>query len=176
MKKSFFLIALMVFCCKTSEIPKSNLSVEDKISLTTNCPDDGTCTFEVIPNSSMKILTDDTGALYPQFYKSEAVVLKFEYKKNEQVNTADGGYSELIYLEINEDDLELELENSKLEQVKLLFGRLCFCRGSSGYFKITDGSLSIKKIGNDTYRIDITFTTNKVPQIINSISETFSLK
>lgn len=176
MKKSFFLIALLVFSCKTSEIPKSNSSVEDTILLTTNCPDDGTCTFDVIQNSSMKILTDDIGALYPQFYKSEAIVLKFEYKKEEQTNTADGGYTELIYLEIDKEDLELELENSKLEQVKLLFGRLCFCKGSSGYFKITDGNLSIKKKNEDSYRIDITFTTKEVPQIITAISETFSLK
>lgn len=176
MKILLCILTTLVFSCKTSVIDNQATNDEIKSNLTSNCPNDGSCTFEIISNSSMQITSDETGALYPKFLKSESMVLKYEYKRNEQSNIADDGYSELIYLEIKKDDLELELKNFELKQVKLLFARLCFCRGETGYFEVTDGHLSIFKKNDIDYQIDLTFKTDKVPQLINHISETFVLK
>ncbi len=175
-KNFIFFAIFLLFACKTSTISNDNSNNENKLISSTACPNDGSCLFETIPNSSMKILTDDTGAMYPQFSTSDAIILKFEYKRDEQPNTVDGGYTELIYLEITKDHLEIELIDLDLNQVKLLFGRLCYCKGLTGYYKITDGRLLIITRENDTYQIDLSFKTTEVPQIINHISETFMIK
>lgn len=171
------LVTSILFCsCKSSSKNDVNSNSDNKLNLTTNCPENGSCTFEIIPNSSMNILTDDTGALYPQFQESDAFILKFEYTRDEQPDIEDDGYSELIYLEINKDISKLELTNSELDHVKLLFARLCYCRGASGYYKIRDGHLTITKKENNEYHMDLSFQTNEVPQIIKRISETFIIK
>lgn len=171
-----FIMILMFGSCKTSSDIGLRSNNETKINATTNCPEDGSCAFETIPNSSMTIMTDGIGALYPQFHESNALILKFEYKKDELPNLEDDGYSELIYLEINKDQLELELKNSELDEVKLLYARLCYCKGLTGYYKITNGHLSITKKKNEEYHLELSFQTNEVPQIINHISETFVIK
>lgn len=170
------IVTFLMLSCKTSRNYDENPINDNKLITTTDCPDDGSCFFETIPNSTIYILTDDTGSIYPQFSDSDTTILKFEYKRDEQPNTVDGGYTELIYLEINKDQLEIELIDSELNQVTLLFGRLCYCKGSTGYYKITDGHLLITKKENDTYQIELSFKTTEVPQIINRISETFIIK
>ena len=50
-------------------------------------------------------------------------------------------YSEFIYLEIDKNDEQLILNDEELQKVKMLYGRICFCRGSMGYFKVTEGKL-----------------------------------
>ena len=51
----------------------------------------------------------------------------------------------------------------------MLFGRFCFCRGATGYYKVKEGNLKLKKI-NETYQLDFDFKINEVPQIISKIS------
>ncbi len=171
-----FIATFLLFSCKTSTIYNESSGSDNKKILANACPADGSCFFEAIPNSTMTILKDDIGALYPQFFESDAIILKFEYKRDEQPHTHDGGYNELIYLEIRKDQLEIDLRNSELDKVKLLFGRLCYCKGSSGYYMITDGHLLIKERNKGKYHMELSFQTTEVPQIINRISETFTIK
>ncbi|MCF6295913.1 MAG: hypothetical protein L3J25_09515 [Flavobacteriaceae bacterium] len=140
----------------------------------TNCPKDGVCTFEVLQNKSLKLLKDGIGELYPDISEGDKIILKFEYKRNEIPNTVDGNYSELIYVELDQNNLNIELENLDLQEVKLLFARLCFCRGQTGYYKVTNGKLSIKKESNN-YKFNLEFIIDKVPQVITSINELFVL-
>ena len=55
-------------------------------------------------------------------------------------------------------------------------GRLCYCKGETGYYPINNGEFNIEKSGRDTVKIDIEFSIKEVPQIISKISETISLK
>lgn len=162
----------MVFSCKTTNI----VTVKSNEKTTTKCPDDGVCSFEVIPNTSMQLTFDDTGALFPKFLDSDGIVLKYEYKRDEQPQLADDGYSELIYLEISKEDLEHGIQNLKLHKINLVFARLCFCRGASGYYKILEGNISITKQKNKEYHIELSFHSNEVPQIINQVSENFVIE
>lgn len=75
---------------------------------------------------------------------------------------------------MNNDNLEVNLKDSELEKVNLLFGRLCFCRGQSGYYKITRGDLKVTKTNaNNEFLLTLNFKTDDVPQIITEISEKF---
>jgi hypothetical protein len=49
------------------------------------------------------------------------------------------------------------------------FGRFCFCRGQTGYYKVEEGKLNLKKT-NDTIALNLDFTITKVPQIIKTIT------
>ena len=167
-----FISCFIIFSCNAKQKLLTENSVEN---LTTNCPEDGICTFEVLQNKKLKLLQDGIGKLYPDISDGDKIILKFEYKRNEIPNTVDGNYSELIFVELNPDNLIIELENSKLQEVKMLFARLCFCRGQTGYYKVNNGKLSLIKEGNN-YQFNLEFKINEVPQIVTSINWLFTLK
>ena len=167
-----FSLLLILKSCKV--VPEVNSEVSKEISSLT-CPVEGTCKLEVIKNSHLEIKTDEFGILYPQIDDGLFMVLKFEYIRNEIPETADSGYRELIFLQLNPEQMEMEIQNKNLSTVNLLFARLCFCRGQTGYYKINMGRLSVKKIQDKTYLVDLEFKTDEVPQVINHISETFKL-
>jgi len=139
------------------------------------CPDDGVCTFEVLKNKSLLIKTDGIGANYPVLLNGKTTVLKFEYKRNEIPNTQDGNYSEIVYIEIPPKVSKLKLRDADLKNAKILYSRLCFCRGQTGSYPINKGTLFISKISENEYNMALDFKTDKVPQIITSINETFKL-
>ncbi len=142
----------------------------------TICPSDGICNLIVLEKKEIHFKNENTINFYPEIVDSESIVLTFEYKRNEIPNTVDGSYSELIYLELDPDNLDLTLEDKALQDVKLLFARFCYCKGQTGYYKINNGTLKIEKINTETYYMSLSFSQDKVPQIINFIGETFELK
>lgn len=134
------------------------------------CPKGGTCSFEVLKSKSLEIKTDGTGAQYPQITEGEKTVLKFEYKKEEDPKIADDGYTEVIYTEIKPTIHNLDLKDEELSQAKVLFGRLCFCRGQTGYYPVESGHLEIKSNKNDSVSYTLSFKITEVPHILKEIS------
>lgn len=139
------------------------------------CPEDGVCTFEVLQNSSLKLLKDGIGKLYPEISEGNKIILKYEYKRNEIPNSVDGDYSELIYIETDPNNLEINVKDSLFNKAKVLFARLCFCRGQTGYYRVNEGNLSITEKA-DIYQFNLEFKVDEVPQIITSIHHSFRLK
>lgn len=173
MKYLYILIScFLAFSCSAKQ---KVLTIKETDKTTTYCPEDGVCTFEVLKNKSLKILKDEFGNLYPEIYEGDNIILKFEYKRNEIPNTMDSSYRELIYVELIPDNLIIELENSKLQETNLLFARLCYCRGQTGYYKVKNGKLTIIREG-DSYQFDLEFIVDEIPQIITSINKSFILK
>ena len=163
MKKIFLLpVALLSVCC-CSQKPVS-LSKAEITSV--NCPPEGDCKVELLPNKSLEIKNDGLGGTYYQLTdnKGTSVVL-FQYTKRQDPKLADGGYREEVLFEINSDKPETKLSGLALEKAKALYGRFCFCRGQTGYYRIYDGTLSVAKKSNQ-YKINIDFKINEVPQLI----------
>lgn len=165
-------LLLILISCKTLPEVKSEISKE---TYSQTCPKDGTCSLEVLKNSDLEIKTDEFGFSYPQIKDGKLIVLKFEFARNIIPETADSGYRELIYLQLDPQNMEVDIQNKNLSLVNLLFARLCFCRGQTGYYRIHIGMLSVKKIKDRTYLVDLEFTTDEVPQIINHINEIIKL-
>jgi len=164
---------LTVISCKA----KQDIVVEEEQHFnTTDCPEDGTCTFELLPNKSIKTLHDNLGDLYIEIVEGNALVLKFEYKCNEIPNTMDGQYVEQIIMELDPNNLELELKDELLQNVKMLFARFCYCKGETGYYRVKQGELTVKKATNNTYQLNLSFKIDEVPQIIIEISDVISHK
>ncbi len=170
----FFLIFLFVFSCKVNNTTLENNQSDKKDFF--ECPKEGICSVEILNNKLIKLKKDEFGKSYIDLEESSKTnLLKFSYKKHPIEDTADSNYEEVVFIEIKDIEKNISLKNKELLTVNAVFGRLCFCRGSSGYFPIQEGNLSIKKVSKNTYKIDFSFKINEVPQVITFFSETFNL-
>ncbi len=166
MKKiiALFLFGLLFSCNaqKTVSSPMPKLSSE--------CPSDGTCEIEILKNKRLILHYDDLGGMYYDIKDQEGTtVIHYQYNKTTQANLQDGHYREDIIFEIKNSDKSLDLLDSKLQQTKLIFGRHCFCKGQTGYFKIEKGKLNLTS-KKDEIHFDLSLENEKVPQIIRFIS------
>lgn len=156
---------------------KSNYTVSQHINQkVATCPENGVCTVELIPNKSIVFKTDNIGIMYPVISDGDKTILKYTYKRNEIPNTQDSNYTEIVYAEFSEDISPIELSNEALQNVKLYFGRLCYCKGETGYFPIKNGDFKLTKNDKNSFNINLNFTISEVPQIISKIETTISLK
>lgn len=171
MKKLMFLLFIFFISCK------SPFMVSEPIFKNSNsCPENGNCTIELIPNKSISFKKDKFGIAYPEIIEGGKTILKYTYKKNPANNTEDSNYTELIYAEFDKEITEIELINEQLQNIKLYFGRLCYCKGETGYFPIKNGKLKLTKPSKNTVEINFDFKIKEVPQIVSKINETFLLK
>jgi len=172
-----FLILFISFSflsCKSQQ--NSSITQYQKFPSSSVCPDNTICTVEIIPNSSLEIKTDNFDRMYAIVEKGKHVVFKYSYKKNTDKQYLDGHYIEEVYAEFDSDFSEMTLKDEELSNVKLLFNRLCYCKGSTGFYKIKNGELVIKKNKKNSYTINLDFKIEEVPQVVTSISETLIIK
>ncbi|WP_341216276.1 hypothetical protein [uncultured Wocania sp.] len=165
-----YLVICLVSCKAKNEIKPIN---NKGISIAA-CPENGVCSLGVYKNKTLQVKTDNLGMIYPEMKNGNYLVLKFEYKKNENSNYVDGGYREEIFIELNPENLEIETTN--LQDEKLFFARWCYCKGQTGYYKINQGKLSVVKVDNINFKISLSFKIEEVPQIINEINQTIKLQ
>tara|TARA_R110002049_G_scaffold65035_1_gene170999 strand:- start:137828 stop:138394 length:567 start_codon:yes stop_codon:yes gene_type:complete len=166
-----FMALFLSVSCKSKQ---PVLTENNTTGISENCPENDMCSLEVLQNKKLNILRDNLGEIYPEIADGNQLLLKFKFEKNADLNVADGHYIEEIYIELNPNNLQKETTDFKKEN--LLFARLCFCKGQTGYYRIRTGRLSVKNIKDGTYKIDFNFKIDEVPQIITSITEIFSLK
>jgi len=162
-----FFTFVFVISCKTQQKLTQNIPSQFK---NINCPEGGNCTFEVLKNSSLQIKTDEFGKLYPEIIPGDKLVIKYHFKKESEKGIADSNYSEYVYFEIDKKVKQIILNDKELQKVKMVFGRICFCRDAMGYFKVTEGSLFLFNT-NGTLQLKTKFKVNKVPQIVTEINE-----
>lgn len=174
MKSLFFLLPLiLVNACKTAQsdtITSNTNEMEQTINKNSGCPDDATCSIKVYKNKTLTMLDDGTGALYPEMIEGDAVIIEYTYFREGPEGTVDGNYSETIHFELPLGATNLKKENSTLADVKLVYGKHCFCRGEAGYYPITDGKLMVDKT-DQGIAFDLTFNVGKTSQVVSHISE-----
>lgn len=147
--------------CKKATIQKT------AVSITSECPKDGTCTVQLIKNKSIVVKKDEFGSIFYTLEDSDSKnVVQYTYKKTVKGDLQDANYREEIIFELNNQTDNLTLSDAALESTQLLFGRFCFCRGQTGNYKINQGNLTV----TDGNVIDLNFKTNEVPQIISHVS------
>jgi len=170
---SILTVFVIVLNCK----PSSAIEEQAKASSQANiCPENGECSFKVFPNKSFVIKKDEFGLTYGELIESDHSLLQFEYIKNVPENTADGHYSELIYIELEPNVDVLNLQDEDLKAANVSFGRFCFCKGETGYYAITKGHLTLQKTSKNLFSLSLEFKTDEVPQIITQIHQEFELK
>ena len=170
MAKILLIVFLLIGCQSKKEALISNNIIQKKEAK--SCPNDGVCTIEVLKNKSVHLRYDEFDLPYVDFSESKSTLLKYSYKRNVEETLADAYYEEIVYIEIKDINEDYVLKDVELTQVNAIFGRLCFCRGATGYYKISEGQLNLNR---KSQNLNFTFKINEVPQVINAIDETFEL-
>jgi len=175
MKNLLLLIVVLFASCKTTK--NKTLIVNETLNFETiNCPENGTCTVELIPNKSIEFRSDEFGIVYPIISEGDKTIFKYTYSKNPILNTQDSNYTEIVYAEFEQEISEISLTDVDLQNLNFYFGRLCYCKGATGYYPIKNGDFKIYELKKNSLKIDFEFTIKEVPQIISKISETVSFK
>ena len=170
----FFLVILNTGC-QSSRLNKSLISLkEPRVIALESCPEKSTCTIEIIPHSTLIIKEDEFKNTYIEILKGPNTILKYQYKKDEIPNTADGHYSEIVYIETDNYDKNILLKNEQLQEVKMVFGRLCYCKGTSGYFSVIKGELELT-VKKNKLTLNTNFSVDNIPQLIANLNETIIL-
>lgn len=166
MKKHVLLLLVgFLFSCTAQKS-----ATETNTEIDSVCPSDGTCEIKILKNKQLFLLYDDLGGMYYDLKDNEGTtVIHFQYDKTTQANLQDGHYREDVIFEIKNSDKSLNLTDSALQETKLIFGRHCFCKGQTGYFKIEKGDLKLTSNKNKIH-FNLTFSCNRVPQLITTIS------
>ena len=152
--------------------PKKGMTESDQMPPPEiNCPEGGDCIFEVLQNSQLELRRDAFGKLFPEVIDGKNLVLRFEFKKDQLPETRDSSYSEFLFLELEEQQTLISLKDEELQKVKMTFGRICYCKGSTGYFPVKKGHLLISR-SEGSIMIKTGFRVGKVPQILTEIEET----
>ncbi len=179
MKKNLFLIVILfsLNACKTTKDNQEVSDVkstEDSSVIMENCPENGECTLKVMKNSSLTIKEDTIGQWYPVIEKGEGMVIEFTFLKKGPEGTVDGDYSETLHFIIPNNTKQLNLKDTSLQDVDLLFGKHCFCKGDAGYYKVKKGDLHILKTSKEL-TIDITYIIDETTQETKQLTQTIKL-
>lgn len=156
-KYSFsFLIFILTQCASVSnkKIENNNLLASEKVIKT--CPNEGSC--NLIIHNNAEIITDKYGGFIIEKNKKNTVI-EFSYSKNMDQMATDGHYSEYVVFEILNNDLNLLLENNKLQDVKMFYKKSCYCRGKAGTFKVFEGKLTLNQ-KNNNLNFELVFPEN----------------
>lgn len=158
---------LLVFFSLMSCNCKKATTQQTTVSITSECPKDGTCNVQLLKNKSILVKKDEFGSTYYTLEDSDSKnVVKYTYNRTVKGDLQDANYREEIVFELNNQTDNLTLSDAALENTQLLFGRFCFCRGQTGNYKINQGKLTV----TDGKVIDLNFKTDEVPQIISHVS------
>lgn len=163
MKNTICWLFLAVFLASCASKNNINQSIS-------GCLDDGKCSITVSPNQ--QISTEKTNrnelTINPE-NSSEKSIYTFEYNREVDPKYVDGHYKEQLIFELPQNLEKLELSNHELKEIKLIFGRFCYCKGFTGYYWVTNGTFKL-----DGNKITIAFKIQEVPQELTNIS--FNIK
>ncbi|PCI33035.1 MAG: hypothetical protein COB60_08320 [Flavobacteriaceae bacterium] len=172
-----FTAAIFLYFCYACTPQKYVLNLTETIHMPSNTQiKDGYSTVSVIQHKKAVLKKDKFGIGYVTLENAEGSLVKFEYKKQAPQNTADAHYSEIIYIHLAKDFSEFKLHDTTLQQAQILFGRFCYCKGKTGFYKVEQGELSAKMWSKNNLVLVLNFSMKQVPHLISSIQESIDLK
>jgi len=168
MRQLLLLSTLVLLSCSAQKKGKHSLTA----TMVSVCPKEGTCSIEIHEHQKMVVKNDDFGRPYYALEASdEKNVIQFTYNKKVKGNLQDASYREEVLFEINNQIQNATLKDQDLDSVQLLFGRFCYCKGQTGYYKVSSGALNSNA---QSKIITLDFKTTEVPQVIQHLA--FSIK
>ncbi len=170
----FFMIIFLSSCSAQKNISSLAELKGNKSFKVTNCPKDGSCSLRIIKNKTLDLKKDEFGMYYGQKINSNSILLEYTYERNKLKNTVDSHYSETIYFSIPKTTESLMLIDKDLQKVSATLHRLCYCKGTTGYFKITKGNLSLN-IKKNELTLNADLSIKNIPIVLNKIGEKISL-
>lgn len=158
MKKVLALLAMatLMSCASKPKGVETTNWLGKKVTLVSQNPEEGTHTAERKNHTSLSLQA--TNSLHPvTMYDPEKMVIVYEYtKKSSAESHADDFYREEIYFEIPAEAFKKTYKDAALQDVKLIFGKHCYCKGEAGYYRITEGMLKVDHKEDNTC-VSLTF-------------------
>nr|WP_298006841.1 hypothetical protein [uncultured Flavobacterium sp.] len=149
-------IAVVTVSCSTTKGVESTNWLGKKVTMISVAPENGkvTATREFEKGLNLNGFKE----LYPQtHFDPEKVLVEYSFDRNKtEGNYADDFYKEELFLEIPAQKFKKQYKDDELEQVKLVYGKHCYCKGEAGYFKITEGTLKVDHSEKQT-KVKLTF-------------------
>lgn len=149
-------IAVVTVSCSTTKGVESTNWLGKKVTMISVAPENGkvTATREFEKGLNLNGFNE----LYPQtHFDPEKVLVEYSFDINKtEGNYADDFYKEELFLEIPAQKFKKQYKDDELEQVKLVYGKHCYCKGEAGYFKITEGTLKVDHSEKQT-KVKLTF-------------------
>ncbi|MDP5169830.1 MAG: hypothetical protein NWR72_06270 [Bacteroidia bacterium] len=155
MKYSLLLLTALLFLssCKETGIDP------------TTCRD-GKCTYTFEGGKQVNLFGDSTNQ-YVEIINGDKLVFQYQYLKNEKANIADDEYTENIYFEIDPSvDAFSYSGKEELESINLIMQAICFCPVIIATPQ--SGSISGKKINDNTWEIDLNVTFDWDGSVVES--------
>lgn len=167
----YLLLVLSVTNCKTQKELAQNEQNKVLSYVLQNCPQEGICEITIEENKELQVKTDEFGMIYPEIATGDDYIIKYTYSRD--TDYADGNYKEIVLFQFPKNEISLLLQDKNLQKVNLLYGRLCYCKGESGFEKVSKGTLSIAR-NNNKITLKLEFYSN-LPQVIKTIEEVIIL-
>ena len=149
-------IAVVTVSCSTTKGVESTNWLGKKVTMISVAPENGkvTATREFEKGLNLNGFKE----LYPQtHFDPEKVLVEYSFDRNKtEGNYADDFYKEELFLESPAQKFKKQYKDDELEQVKLVYGKHCYCKGEAGYFKITEGTLKVDHSEKQT-KVKLTF-------------------
>ncbi|MDP3312759.1 hypothetical protein [Lutibacter sp.] len=168
-----FVFLFSITSCNTS---KTIVIKEKIIQNLETCLANGDCEIQLLPDSFLEFKKDEFNNYYPIISEGNNTVIIYTFTKKTDKSLQDNSYKELIYIQLKSPFKKINLKDKDLEKVQLFYGRLCFCKGESGYFPVEKGSFKITNLTKNSFDLEILFNTHKIPQLITEIKEHIILK
>lgn len=176
MKFIAILCVLLFLNCKSTETISQTLTdseVSEKLVENVDwCPEKGTCSFERLENKKATLIKGKFNDTYVNVNNSSASVLKFEYSRDELPGVEDSSYRELVYINLPDVKASFSATGKELLKYNVIYSRLCFCRGATGAYQVTDGEL-VYTVNENGKHIKLTFKNNQVPQVLIFVEADF---
>ncbi len=161
MRKIFMTgISLWLFSCDTAKTIPANA---DKIVFTAGCQAGVTCTGTIRQSTHIEISANEEEAYnYKLAEDDNTSVFILSFDRDIPKNVQDGQYREELVFEVPKGKMPVRM---KLDvSSKAVFGRFCYCKGSTGYYPINSGQLDIQMEGGQI-KGHVSFQITKVPQV-----------
>ncbi|MBL4746342.1 MAG: hypothetical protein JKY08_08225 [Flavobacteriaceae bacterium] len=136
----------------------------------------GRSTISIIPHKKAVLKKDAFNIGYVALEESKGSLFKFEFIKKVPGNLADAHYSEIIYIDFPENFSEINTIDLPLVATQILFGRFCYCKGQTGFYKVENSDFTAKMITKNRLKLALKFQIKQVPHLISELKEDIHLK
>jgi hypothetical protein len=162
------MLLILLFSCTAKKVTP----LEKEIIDINGCPPKGICNIERIENSTIKLLEDTTGQFYTKVETDENHHLyKITYEREVPEGIMDAQYQEIIYFQVEKDKKLVELNDKELSEANVIYSRLCYCPGETGYEVVAFGSLYFETKKQST-EIRLEIQPKKYPVKMNLVETT----
>lgn len=157
-----------------ADTPQVDLN-QSKFKINNYCPIEGDCKVNRLKNVSLvvsEVVDGNRGEMSYELVPSDDTdVVIYTYNKAVDDVLMDGFYREEIIFEVPKENVRLVLEHRNLQDLKMLFGRFCYCKGETGYYKVKRGTANVK-YSDSRIRAHVDIQVLDVPQLIKKVNFT----